>query len=265
MPVGLAMLLVTGSVGYVYFTRLERAFLSYMKSDAVLPVLQLHAVGHSAVHLDGCDRRALRAVDASCSPQPSSLIGHASRGGMAMGADRRLCTAFGAVCGSSVATTATFGASHACPSCKPLQIFVVGFATGTIAVGGTLGILIPPSIILVVYAISYRAEHRQAVQGGAHSGPARNAFFYCPRDRASWSAAYPEAGSGACRRCRARSAEVSDALLNVSGRYSLIALVVVGGIYGGIFTPTESAPVSAVIAMLADRRAAQGSLNWTAR
>ena len=62
------------------------------------------------------------------------------------------CTAFGAICGSSVATTATFGRA-ALPELQRYK-YDGGFATGTIAVGGTLGILIPPSIILVVYAIT---------------------------------------------------------------------------------------------------------------
>jgi TRAP-type C4-dicarboxylate transport system permease large subunit len=59
---------------------------------------------------------------------------------------------FGAVCGSSVATTATIGRA-ALPELKRFG-YDAGLATGTVAVGGTLGILIPPSVILVVYAIS---------------------------------------------------------------------------------------------------------------
>src|SRR4030095_7731298 len=62
------------------------------------------------------------------------------------------CTAFGAICGSSVATTATFGRA-ALPELLRHK-YDSGFATGTIAVGGTLGILIPPSVILVIYAIT---------------------------------------------------------------------------------------------------------------
>ena len=73
------------------------------------------------------------------------------RGGLAM-AVIWACTAFGAICGSSVATTATFGRA-ALPELQRYK-YDGGFATGTIAVGGTLGILIPPSIILVVYAIT---------------------------------------------------------------------------------------------------------------
>jgi TRAP-type C4-dicarboxylate transport system permease large subunit len=80
----------------------------------------------------------------------NALIGRRP-GGMAMGVIGA-CAAFGAVCGSSVATTATFGRA-ALPELKRFG-YDDGFATGTIAVGGTLGILIPPSVILVVYAIS---------------------------------------------------------------------------------------------------------------
>ena len=78
------------------------------------------------------------------------MIGH-RRGGLAMAAIGA-CTAFGAICGSSVATTATMGraALPELPRCG----YDEALATGTLAVGGTLGILIPPSIILVVYAIA---------------------------------------------------------------------------------------------------------------
>ena len=62
------------------------------------------------------------------------------------------CTGFGAICGSSVATTATMGRA-ALPELRRFG-YDEGLATGTLAVGGTLGILIPPSIILIIYAIS---------------------------------------------------------------------------------------------------------------
>ncbi len=74
-----------------------------------------------------------------------------SRGGLGM-ALIGACTAFGAICGSSVATTATFGRA-ALPEFRKAG-YDGGFAAATIAVGGTLGILIPPSVILVVYAIT---------------------------------------------------------------------------------------------------------------
>jgi TRAP-type C4-dicarboxylate transport system permease large subunit len=78
-----------------------------------------------------------------------ALVGH-RRGGLAM-ATVGGCAGFGAVCGSSVATAATFGRAS-----LPSMIgrdYAPGFAAGTVAAGGTLGILIPPSSIMVIYAV----------------------------------------------------------------------------------------------------------------
>ena len=79
----------------------------------------------------------------------NTLVGH-FRGGMAMAAIVA-CALFGAVCGSSVATAATL-AQVALPEMRRLN-YSGRLATATLAVGGTLGILIPPSVPLVVYAI----------------------------------------------------------------------------------------------------------------
>ena len=62
------------------------------------------------------------------------------------------CAGFGAVCGSSLATASTMG-QVALPEMRKLRLFRCGLSTGVLAAGGTLGILIPPSVILVIYAI----------------------------------------------------------------------------------------------------------------
>ena len=77
-----------------------------------------------------------------------ALVGH-RRGGLAM-ATIGGCAGFGAVCGSSVATAATFG-KIALPQMLA-RGYSPAFATGTVAAGGTLGTLVPPSIIMVIYA-----------------------------------------------------------------------------------------------------------------
>ena len=86
------------------------------------------------------------------------------------------CTAFGAICGSSVATTATFGRA-ALPELRRYG-YDAGFATGTIAVGGTLGILIPPSVILVVYAITTEQNIAKLFKAALIPGLLA-ALFYC--------------------------------------------------------------------------------------
>ena len=78
-----------------------------------------------------------------------AFLGH-RKGGLAMAAIGA-CAGFGAICGSSLATAATMG-QVALPELRRAS-YDSGLATGTLAAGGTLGILIPPSIVLVIYAI----------------------------------------------------------------------------------------------------------------
>ena len=145
MPVGLAML-ASGSAGYLA-TAGWPAFLNYMKStpyflfsNYTLSVIPLFILMGAFAERSGLSQDLFRAA--------SAIVGH-RRGGMAMGVIGA-CTAFGAICGSSVATTATFGRA-ALPELERYR-YAPSLSTGTIAVGGTLGILIPPSVILVVYA-----------------------------------------------------------------------------------------------------------------
>jgi tripartite ATP-independent transporter DctM subunit len=132
--------------------------------------------------------------------------------------------------------------------------YAPSLATGTIAVGGTLGILIPPSIILVVYAITTEQNIAKLFQAALIPGLLA-ALFYClviafvvRRDQQAGPAHAPISGRERMRGLVA----VWPALV--------IAVVVVGGIYGGVFTPTEGAAVGA-IAMLATTLA-QRTLGW---
>ena len=98
-----------------------------------------------------------------------TCIGHL-RGGLAM-ATVCACAGFGAICGSSIATAATM-AKVAYPAMSQLG-YSDRLSTGAIAGGGTLGILIPPSTIMVIYGVHDRDQHRQAVRGrhpAGHSG-----------------------------------------------------------------------------------------------
>ncbi|MFC7540612.1 TRAP transporter large permease [Siccirubricoccus deserti] len=146
-PVGLAMLLV-GAGGYMWIVD-TAILLNYLKTtpwhlfaNYTLSVIPLFILMGALAERGGLARDLFAAANA--------LVGHRP-GGMAMSVIGA-CACFGAVCGSSVATTATFGRA-ALPELRRYG-YDPGLATGTIAVGGTLGILIPPSVILVVYAIS---------------------------------------------------------------------------------------------------------------
>jgi len=247
MPVGLAML-ATGSAGYLAIAGWP-AFLNYMKStpyflfsNYTLSVIPLFILMGAFAERSGLSQDLFRAANA--------LIGH-RRGGMAMGVIGA-CTAFGAICGSSVATTATFGRA-ALPELERYR-YAPSLATGTIAVGGTLGILIPPSVILVVYAISTEQNIVKLFQAALVPGLLAT-FFYCLaiawRVRRDPDLAPPHPKADLAERRRAAMA-VWPVLI--------VAVVMVGGIYGGVFTPTEGAAVGAV-AMLAIALARR-SLSW---
>ncbi|MFN9091458.1 MAG: TRAP transporter large permease, partial [Alphaproteobacteria bacterium] len=145
-------------------------------------------------------------------------------------------------CGSSVATTATFGRT-ALPEFRRYG-YDLGFATGTIAVGGTLGILIPPSVILVVYAISTEQNIAKLFQAALIPGLLATAFYLCVIAFMVWrnpSLAPPSEKLPMAERWRA---------LAGAGPAALVTIVMLGGIYGGVFTPTEGAAAGATAMLL---------------
>src|SRR5690606_34927207 len=144
-------------------------------------------------------------------------------------------TLFGAVCGSSVATTATFSRA-ALPELRRYG-YDPGLASATVAVGGTLGILVPPSVILVVYALATEQNIVKLFQAALIPG-LMAAVFHCLV--ISWVARRDPAAAPAV--------EVGMADGNWRGVWPAlgVAVVVIGGIYGGVFTPTEGAAVGAV-------------------
>ena len=171
-------------------------------------------------------------------------VGH-YRGGIAM-ATIGGCAAFGAICGSSVATGATM-ATIALPEMRGYG-YSGSLATGSLAAGGTLGILIPPSLILVIYAIltelSLAHLFVAAIIPGiiATVGYAIAIGIYVRVD--------PKAGPAGPR----ESWPARLQSLRTVWPVALIFIVVIGGIYQGVFTPTEGAAVGA---------AATGVLSYT--
>lgn len=248
MPVGLAMIAV-GAGGYLYFAG-PIAFLAYMKStpyhlfsNYTLSVIPLFIMMGAFAEKTGLSTALFKAA--------ASLVGH-RRGGLAM-AVIGACTAFGAICGSAVATTATFGRATL-PELRRYK-YEDGFAAATIAVGGTLGILIPPSVILVVYAIATEQNIAKLFMAALLPGLIA-AVFYCVVI-ALVVARNPVIGPA---QKRASTSERLQALWAIWPAIA-VALVVVGGIYGGIFTPTEAAAVGAV-AMLSIGLV-QRTLGWS--
>ena len=164
-----------------------------------------------------------------------TFFGH-RRGGLAM-STIAACGGFSAICGSSIATAATM-ARVSMPEMRRFG-YAEHFAAGTIAAGGTLGILIPPSVIMVIYGIMTETSIGALFAAGFLPGllaiglylvtvavlTARNPALGPPAGRSSW-------------------AERRKALKSMWAVIALFVLVI-GGMYGGFFTPTEGAGVGA--------------------
>jgi C4-dicarboxylate transporter DctM subunit len=164
-----------------------------------------------------------------------AFIGH-RRAGLSM-STIVACAGFGAICGSSIATTATM-ARVSMPEMRRFN-YEPSFAAGSICAGGTLGILIPPSVILVIYGIMTESSIGALFAAGVVPGliavgfyiaaamaiTAKNPHYGPPGDRTPWP-------------------ERWQALKRVWGVLVLFMLVI-GGMYGGFFTPTEAAGVGA--------------------
>nr|WP_255670572.1 TRAP transporter large permease [Cognatishimia sp. F0-27] len=234
VPIGLAMF-VTGFAGLYLVTGSPNMALARLKTEAyttfssyslsIVPMFLL--MGYFAT-LGGMSQALFRAAE--------SFLGH-RKGGVAMAAIGA-CAGFGAICGSSLATAATMS-RVALPELKAYG-YKGGFSTATLAAGGTLGILIPPSVVLVIYAIlteqniaklflaafipgimaaiGYMIAVSVYVRLNPGSAGVREAVPMRDRFRALWSV-WP---------------------------VLVVFVAVVGGIYGGVFTPTEGAAVGAL-------------------
>ncbi|WP_071796611.1 TRAP transporter large permease [Natronohydrobacter thiooxidans] len=179
-----------------------------------------------------------------------SFLGH-RKGGMAM-SSIGACAGFGAICGSSLATAATMG-QVALPELRRYG-YPGSLATGTLAAGGTLGILIPPSVILVIYAIL--AEQNIEKLFIAAIVPGLLAALGYILAISVWVRVYP---NSAAVRERVAWPERLRALARI-WPVMVVFVAVVGGIYTGIFTPTEAAAIGAagtgIIAL------ASGQMTW---
>ncbi len=164
------------------------------------------------------------------------------RGGLAM-ASVMASAAFGAICGSSVATAATI-TSVALPEMKR-HGYSGRLSTGTLAAGGTLGILIPPSVPLVIYAIL--AEQNIAKLFAAAMVPGLIAMLGYMLAIAVYVRLVPGQAPEHDTVTERLSAQSLLGVLPIA----LIFLLVFGGIYGGLFTPTEGAAVGTAATFVA--------------
>ncbi|MBL8369803.1 MAG: TRAP transporter large permease [Burkholderiaceae bacterium] len=168
------------------------------------------------------------------------FIGHL-RGGLAH-ATILACAGFGAICGSSIATAATMS-KVAYPSMKKLG-YSDTLSTGVIAAGGTLGIMIPPSTIMVIYGIVTETHIGKLFAAGVIPGLLTALLMMVGIViMASHDPEHAPAGE------RASWRERLAALRGIWG-VLLLVFVVLGGIYGGVFTATEGAGMGAAGAFL---------------
>lgn len=233
IPIGLAMLavgvlgsyMINGSFLMIFGQLKNQTYGTF--SSYSLSIVPLFLLMGQFARLGGMSTALFNAAE--------TWLGH-RRGGVAMAAVGA-CAGFGAICGSSLATAATMG-QVALPELKRYG-FSGPLATGTLAAGGTLGILIPPSVVLVIYAIL--TEQNIAKLFVAAVIPGILAAVGYMLAISLYVRIWP---NSAGTRERVPYGERFRALLGV---WPVIAvfLLVVGGIYMGIFTPTEAAAVGA--------------------
>ncbi|MBY6066382.1 TRAP transporter large permease [Leisingera aquaemixtae] len=233
VPIGLSMFLV-GLGGLIWVTDGTQVAFGRLKSETyttfssysltIVPMFLL--MGHFAT-LGGMSTALFKAAE--------GFLGH-RKGGVAMAAIGA-CAGFGAICGSSLATAATMG-RVALPELKQYG-YAGGFSTATLAAGGTLGILIPPSVVLVIYAIL--TEQNIAKLFLSAFIPGLLAALGYVIAISIYVRLFPESAG---TRPPVPWGERFAALFHVWPVLLVFGLVV-GGIYLGWFTPTEGAAVGA--------------------
>ncbi len=147
------------------------------------------------------------------------------------------CAAFSAVCGSTSATAATM-ASVALPEMKKFK-YDPALATGVVAAGGSLGILIPPSTIFIIYGIMTEQSIGELFMAGVIPGILLSCFFIL--SILLWTYFRPDVGP------RGPKSSLREKIRSLSGLIETLILfmLVMGGLFAGFFTPTEAAGVGA--------------------
>ena len=247
VPIGIAMM-ITGAAGFAAQVGVAPALsvfasevtTSFSSADlAVVPVFLLMGNFASAA---GLSADLYRFSDA--------FVGH-RRGGLAL-ATLGGCAGFGALCGSSLATVGTM-TKIAYPEMLA-RGYARHFSAGTIAVGGTLGILVPPSIIMVLYAVLTETFVIDLYIGAVI--PAIVAVVMYGAAVSIFCRLNPDAAPPGARR------SLTERLRETRRAWGVVALVllVMGGIYAGFFTALEAASVGAVASFVF--MVARGQFSW---
>jgi tripartite ATP-independent transporter DctM subunit len=237
VPIAVAMF-IPGLIGYGLMSDVNTT-LNFLKGSAVarltvyeLSVIPLFLLMGQFATQGGLSRDLFKAA--------AALVGHV-RGGLAM-ASVLSAGAFGAVCGSSVATSATI-TQVAYPEMRR-HGYKGRLSTASLAAGGTLGILIPPSVPLVVYAIL--TEQNIAKLFAAAIIPGILAMIGYLIVIFLYASSKPDMAPLSPAQSWSEKVPALIAIWPILG----VFLIVFGGIYGGFFSPTEGAGVGAVLTML---------------
>lgn len=172
------------------------------------------------------------------------------RGGVAMAAIAA-CAGFGSVCGSSLATASTMG-QVALPELKRYK-YSGALATGTLAAGGVLGILIPPSIVLVIYSVIVEANIVTMFMAALLPGILAVILFLLTI--VIYVSIFPDAGPRGEKVSRSEMISATVAMIPVL----IIFGLVIGGIYFGFFNPTPAAAIG--VFLVAVYGLARGAIN----
>ncbi len=249
MPLGLAMAVVgAAGLGLVDGPRNMLYVLSHAPveslSNYTLSVVPLFILMGSLAARGGLAEGLYRSANA--------LVGHL-RGGLAM-STILASGGFGAVCGSSLATVATIG-RIALPEMHRFG-YANSLAAGTVAAGGTLGILIPPSVPMVIYAVLTETSVGQLFLAGLIPGLIAIALYAVTVSivtKLKPDLAPPPAKPPPLGKRLAMQRHLAGMVL--------LFVAVVGGIVGGLFSPTEGAAVGVAIALVLG--VVGGKLTWS--
>src|SRR6202167_289367 len=232
VPVGMAMGLV-GVSGFSYLVgptpALKLVGQTSMRTvtDYTFGVIPMFLLMGTFVSHSGMSRDLFRAAN--------GFVGHL-RGGLGI-ATVAACGAFAAICGSSVATAATFS-TVAYPEMRRYG-YPQSFAAGVIAAGGTLGAMLPPSTVLAVYGIITEQDIGRLFIAGILPGILAASMYMMTVAIIGWARPkYLPAGPRSSWKQRLGSVRDVWATL-------LLFIFVIGGLYGGLFTPTEAGGVGA--------------------
>ena len=245
MPIGFAMALI-GFMGMSYVSGPDAGLAMMGRvpytivGNYTMSVLPLYILMGAVIFSAGISAELYHAA--------YKWVGHLP-GGLAM-ATVGTCAGFSAVCGSSVATAATVGVI-ALPEMKKYK-YEPGLATGSVAAGGTLGFLIPPSVTFCVIGLIAEQSIGKLFMAGILPGILLTFLFMIT----IWILTHRNAEAGVPAIARTKFSEKIASLKGIWGIMALF-LLVIGGIYMGIFTPTEAAGIGAFgafLVMLASRK-----------